>query len=317
MIGFIVRRLLQSIPTLLGITIISFLLIHIVPGNPVRVLLGSHYTPERAVLVAKEFGLNKPLWDQYIVWLGNLLRGNLGYSYVYNKPVVSLVLQALPNTLIIVFVAVLAAHLFAVFLGSVQAYLHDTLFDQVVTVINYFFYSMPLFWLAVLLIIVFSIDLQWLPPGGVVNTNLSNPGFVDRLRHLILPVVALFVVSVAGWARYMRSSMRDALLQDYVRTARMKGAKEFRVVFVHALRNSILPLITLLGMSLPSMITGALFVEEVFNYPGMGLLYWKAVMGYDYPVILGITVFVGLVTVLGNLLADILYGIVDPRIQYR
>jgi len=316
MIKYIIRRLLEAIPTILGVTILSFVLIHIVPGSPVRILLGSHYTPYRAQLLSQSLGLNKPLAVQYFVWLGNLLHGNFGFSYTYNQPVVYLMLQALPHTIIIVVVAVLLAHLFAVFLGSVQAYFEDTKFDRIVTVVNYFFYSMPTFWLAVLLIIFFAIDLPWFPAGGIVNTQLTTPTFVDWARHLVLPIAALFLVSVAGWARYMRASMREALLQDYVRTARMKGASEFRVIFVHALRNSILPLVTLFGLSLPALLAGALFVEEVFNYPGMGLLYWDAVNARDFPVILGVTVFIGLVTVLGNLIADILYGMIDPRIQY-
>ncbi len=316
MLKYIIRRILESIPTVLGVTILSFVLIHIVPGNPVRILLGNHYTPLRAEELTASLGLNKPLWDQYFIWLGNIVQGNFGYSYTYDKPVVGLMLQALPHTIVIVVVAVLLAHLFAVFLGSVQAYFENTKFDQIATIINYFFYSMPTFWLAVLLIIVFSINLNWLPSGGIVNTQLTNPGFGDWAKHIILPISALFLVSVAGWARYMRSSMREALLQDYVRTARMKGAREFRVIFIHALRNSILPLITLLGLSLPSLLSGALFVEEVFNYPGMGLLYWDAVNSRDYPIIMGITVFIGLMTVLGNLIADILYGLIDPRIQY-
>ncbi len=316
MLKYAVRRILEAIPTVLGVTLLSFVMIR-VAGSPVRILLGNHYTAYRAALLSKSLGLNKPLWDQYLVWLGNLLHGNFGYSYTYDQPVVVLMLQALPHTITIVVAAVLVAHVFAVFLGSVQAYFENTKFDQIVTVVNYFFYSMPTFWLAVLLIIFFSIDLNWLPSGGIVNTQLTNPGFGDWAKHLILPIAALFLVSVAGWARYMRSSMREALLQDYVRTARMKGASEFRVIFVHALRNSILPLITLFGLSLPLLLSGALFVEEVFNYPGMGLLYWDAVNSRDYPIIMGITVFIGLVTVIGNLIADLLYGLIDPRIQYR
>lgn len=316
MLKYIVRRILEAIPTLIGVTVISFVLIHIVPGNPARILLGNHYTLQRAAALNKQFGLNKPLWDQYVIWLGNLLRGNMGYSYVYNAPVAKMILQALPHTLAIVVVAVLAAHLFAVLLGALQAYYQDGAFDRVATVINYFLYSMPQFWLAALLIIAFAINLHWFPSGGIVNINDSNPGFLDYANHLVLPIATLFLVSVAAWARYMRSSTREALLQDYVRTARMKGAKEFRVVFIHALRNSVLPLITLFGMTLPAMLAGALFVEEVFNYPGMGLLYWDAINQRDFPIIMGVIVFLGVITVLGNLLADILYGIVDPRIQY-
>lgn len=317
MLKYIIRRILEAIPTLLGVTIISFVLIHIVPGNPVRILLGNHYTLERAAALSRSLGLNKPLWEQYFIWLGHILVGDFGFSYVYNKPVVNMILQALPHTLAIVLVSVMAAHLFAVFLGSVQAYFQNTVFDQVATVINYFLYSLPSFWLGLLLVIFFAIDVKWFPSGGIVNTNVSHPGLFNWLHHLILPVASLFLISVAGWTRYMRSSMREALLQDYVRTARMKGATEFRVVFVHALRNSVLPLITMLGLSLPTLVAGALFVEEIFNYPGMGLLYWNAINNRDYPIIMAVTVFLGLVTVLGNLFADILYGVVDPRIRYR
>ncbi|QSO54551.1 ABC transporter permease [Alicyclobacillus curvatus] len=316
MLKYIIRRILEAIPTLLGVTVISFVLIHIVPGNPVRILLGNHYTLERAAALSRSLGLNKPLWEQYFIWLGHILVGNFGYSYVYNKSVVNMILTALPHTLAIVVISVMAAHLFAIFLGSVQAYYQNTIFDQVVTVINYFLYSMPSFWLGLLLVIFFAIDIKWFPSGGIVNQN-AHIGFLNWLHHIVLPVASLFLISVAGWARYMRSSMREALLQDYVRTARMKGATEFRVVFVHALRNSVLPLITMLGLSLPVLVAGALFVEEIFNYPGMGLLYWNAISNRDYPIIMAVTVFLGVVTVLGNLLADILYGIIDPRIRYR
>jgi peptide/nickel transport system permease protein len=314
---FILRRALEAIPTLLGITLISFILIHLVPGSPVRILLGQHYTVARAHALTKELGLDKPLWEQYLIWLGKIVRGNFGYSYVYNQSVVSLMLQALPHTVAIVTLAILGAHVFSVFIGSVQAYYQNSWLDRVVTIVNYFFYSMPNFWLGILLVIFFAIDLKWFPTGGIVNPKISHPGFLDWLHHVILPVATLFVVTIAGWARFMRSSMREALLQDYVRTARMKGATEFRVVFVHALRNSIIPLITLLGMSLPVLLAGALFIEEIFNYPGMGLLYWHAVNERDYPIILGITVFLGLFTVAGNFLADLLYALIDPRIQYK
>ncbi|MDP9729072.1 ABC transporter permease [Alicyclobacillus sp. TC] len=317
MLKYILRRILELIPTLIGISLISFIMIHIVPGNPVRILLGNRYTVARAAALTKQLGLNKPLWQQFLIWLWNILHGNFGYSYVYDKPVVTLVLQAIPHTLVIVVVSVMFAHIFAVFLGAVQAYFQDTIFDQVVTVINYFFYSMPSFWLAILLIIFFAIDLPWFPSGGIVNPQATNPSFADFLHHLVLPVASLFLVSVAGWARFMRSSMREALLQDYVRTARMKGAREFRVLFIHALRNSIIPLITLLGLSLPALLSGALFVEEIFNYPGMGLLYWNAIMSRDYPIIMGVTFFLGVVTILGNLLSDVLYAVIDPRIQYQ
>ncbi len=317
MLKYSLRRIVESIPTMIGVTVFTFILMHIVPGNPVRILLGNHYTAERAALLSHSLGLDKPLWQQYFIWLWNILHGNLQYSYTYDQSVLTLIGQALPHTLAIVFTSILFAAIFAVILGALQAYYENTLGDQIVTVINYFFYSMPSFWIALLLIIVFAIQLHWFPSGGIVDQNLANPGVGTYLMHMVLPAGALFLISVAGWSRYMRSSMREALLQDYVRTARMKGAGERRVVMVHAMRNSVLPIITLLGGTLPSLFAGALLIESVFNYPGMGLLYYHAISEYDYPIIMGITTIIGIVTVIGNLLADILYAVVDPRIQYR
>lgn len=317
MARYVVNRLLQAIPALIGVTVISFVLLHIVPGSPVHVMLGSRYTADRAAILSRQLGLNKPLWDQYVLWLGHVLAGNLGYSYIYHEPVATLIWQYLPHTIELVVVAVLLAHLFAIILGAIQAYFSDTIFDRIVTVLNYFFYSMPAFWLGIIVIQIFAIALGWFPSGGIVNVTADNPGIGDYLYHLVLPAFTLMVISLAQWARYMRSSMRETLIQDYIRTARAKGASEKRVLFIHALRNSVLPLITLFGLSLPSLFAGALFIEEIFNYPGMGLLYWNAANDLDYPVLLAIIVFLGIITIVGNLISDMLYAIVDPRIQYN
>lgn len=316
MTRYIIRRLLQSIPSIIGISIISFILLHIVPGSPVRILLGQRYTPERAAILSKELGLNLPLWHQYLIWFGHALLGNFGYSYVYDLPVSTVIWQALPHTLILVAVAILFAHFIAILIGSIQAYYENSLLDNAVTAVNYFFYSMPGFWLGILVVIFFSIDLGWFPSGGITNPNAENPGIGDYIYHLVLPFVTLTLLSLAQWARYMRSSMRETLLADYIRTARAKGMREMRVVMFHALRNSVLPLITLLGLSLPALFAGAIFVEEIFNYPGMGLLFWHAVNDRDYPVLLGVIMLLGFITIIGNLVADILYAIIDPRIQY-
>jgi peptide/nickel transport system permease protein len=313
---YILRRILEAIPSLLGVTVISFILLHIVPGNPVRLLLGNHWTPYRARILARNLGLNKPLYMQYLIWLWKALHGNFQYSYVYDQPVTSLILQALPHTLELVVLAVMLAHLTAVLIGTIQAYYANSVFDQVVTVLLYFFYAMPTFWLGILVIELFAIHLGWFPSGGITNPDNPNPNFWSYVYHLVLPVLTLMITSMAGWARYMRSSMRETLVQDYIRTARSKGAGEFRVLFVHALRNSVLPLITLFGLSLPALLGGALVVEEIFDYPGMGLLYWNAANSRDYPVLLAIIVFLGIVTILGNLIADLLYALVDPRISY-
>jgi len=314
---YIARRILEAIPSLLGVSIVSFIMLHIVPGNPVRLLLGQRWTPYRAAILSRNLGLNKPLYQQYLIWLWNALHGNFEYSYVYEKPVFTLIWQALPHTLILVALAIMVAHICAVIIGTIQAYWANSWFDQVMTVILYFFYAMPSFWIAIIVIELFAISLGWFPSGGITNPANPDPGLWSYVYHLILPAMTLIITTLAGWARYMRSSMRETLVQDYVRTARSKGAGELRVLFIHALRNSILPLITLFGLSLPALFGGALVIEEIFNYPGMGLLYWNAANDRDYPVLLAIIVFLGTITILGNLVADLLYGLVDPRISYN
>ncbi len=313
---YVFRRVLEAIPALLGVTIISFVLLHIIPGNPARILLGNHYTAARAAILDRNLGLDHPLYYQYVMWLWKALHGNFQYSYVYNQPVMQLIMQALPHTLELVAVAFTVAEIFGVLLGTLQAYYAESWFDQAMTVILYFLYAMPTFWLGILLVKTFAIQLPWFPTGGYVNINSPHPGFINYLYHLVLPGATLCAVSLAGYSRYMRSSMRETLIQDYVRTARSKGAGEFRVIFVHAMRNSLLPLITLFGLTLPALFAGALVTEEIFNYPGMGLLFWNAATQEDMPVLLAIIVFLGAMTILGNLLADLLYAVVDPRISY-
>lgn len=317
MTRYIIRRLLEAVPAILGVTIISFILLHIVPGNPVRLLLGQRYTPQRAAILAHSLGLNKPLWQQYLIWLWDALHGNFQYSYVYDKPVFSLIWQALPHTLELVATAIILAHIVSIFLGTLQAYYADSWLDRILTVVTYFLYSMPTFWIGILVIEFFAINLGWFPSGGITSPTNPNPGFWSYVYHLVLPSLTLIVTTVAGWGRYMRSSMRETLIQDYIRTARAKGNSEFRVLFIHALRNSVLPLITLFGLSLPNLFGGALVTEEIFNYPGMGLLYWDAANDRDYPVLLAIIVFLGFITIAGNLIADLLYSMVDPRITYN
>ncbi|AUW93661.1 ABC transporter permease [Sulfobacillus sp. hq2] len=317
MLKYILRRVLQAIPSLLGITVIGFFLVHIVPGGPAQAMLGPRATPLRIAQVDREFGLNKPIPVQYVEWLGQLLHGNLGTSYFYNETVWHLIMVNMPRTLSIVGLGILIAHVLSILLGSIQAYYHDTKFDYAMTSLTYFFYSMPIFWLGIMIIMLFSISLGWFPSGGLSNPLNPNPGFGSWLAHTTLPVLTIVLTTVAGWGRYMRTAMSENLIQDYVRTARAKGIRESVVVLKHALRNSVLPLITLLGFSLPNLFSGALLVEVIFNYPGMGLLFWDAANQRDYPVILGIVVITGFLTIIGNLLADLLYGIVDPRIQYN
>ncbi len=317
MFRFILQRFVQAIPSLIGITIIGFFLVHVVPGGPAQAMLGPKATPLRIAQINREFGLNRPLPIQYVTWVGQLLHGNLGTSYYYNESVFSLIMTNMPRTLSLVGIGIVVAHIVSILLGSVQAYYHDTKFDYIVTAITYFFYSMPIFWLGIIIILLFSINLNWFPSGGLSNPLNPNPGFGSWVDHTTLPVLTLVLGTIAGWGRYMRTSMTEHLVLRSVRTARSKGVKESVVVLKHALRNSVLPLITLLGMALPNLFSGALLIEVIFNYPGMGLLFWDAANQRDYPIILGIVVITGFLTIIGNLLADLLYGLVDPRIQYN
>jgi peptide/nickel transport system permease protein len=301
---------------MIGITIIGFFLVHIVPGGPAQAMLGAKATPQKIAEINRIYGLNKPIVVQYGIWMWQLLHGNLGTSYFYNQSVWSLIAINMPRTLGIVGVSIVIAHVCSVILGSMQAYWKNTVFDYLVTTVTYFFYAMPFFWLGIIMVLIFSVDLNWFPSGGLSNPLNPNPGVGSWIAHSTLPIVTLVIGTIAQWAQYMRTSMDETLIQDYIRTARSKGLGESVVVMKHALRNSILPLITLLGFALPNLFAGALFVEVVFNYPGMGLLFWNAALQRDYPIILGIVVLTGMLTIVGNLLADLLYGLIDPRIKY-
>ena len=317
MTQYIARRLLESIPTFLGITIVSFIIIHLVPGNIAQVFLGPKATPFLIAQVNRELGLDKPIPVQYLDWLWQLLHGNLGISYFQNQSVWSLIMINVPRTLAIVGIGVLLSHVISIVLGAFQAYKRNSLIDHLLTAVSYFFYSMPVFWLGVIMIVVFSIDINWLPSGGISNPLISNPGFGSWISHIVLPIATLVLWTVAGWGRYMRAATSEALIQDYIRTARAKGLTDLAVLIWHALRNSLLPLITLFGLALPSLFSGALLIEVVFNYPGLGLLFYNAAIQRDYPVVLGGVVVIGSLTVIGNLIADVLYSIVDPRIRYH
>lgn len=316
MVKYIIYRLIQSIPAMIGITIIGFFLVHIVPGGPAQAMLGAKATPQKIAEINRIYGLNKPIIVQYVIWMKQLLQGNLGESYFYNQSVWSLISINMPRTLAIVGLGIVIAHIASVILGSLQAYYKNSVFDYVATSVTYFFYAMPTFWLGIIMVLVFSVYLNWFPSGGLSNPMNPNPGFGSWVAHTTLPVATIVITTIAGWAQYMRTSMDETLIQDYIRTARSKGAPEAMVLMKHGLRNSILPLVTLLGFALPNLFAGALYVEVVFNYPGMGLLFWNAATQRDYPIILGVVVLTGLLTIVGNLLADLLYGLIDPRIKY-
>lgn len=326
MIRYILRRTVAAIPLVLGIATIIFFILNLAPGDPAARYIGPSVPPEVVAQIRTNLGLDDPIHLRYVKWMGSLLTGDFGYSLGQARPVGPLIREILPNTLLLSGTALVVAFLAGIVLGVVQAVRQYSLTDQVLSVAALFFYSMPSFWLALMLILVFSLGARtldwpfWLPASGMQSVDyvfLSTGGKVlDILRHLALPAGTLALVLTAGIARYMRGSMLEVIRQDYVRTARAKGLPEIRVVFKHALRNAMGPIITLFGLYLPVLFSGTVFVEVVFGWPGMGSLIVNAIAQRDYPVVMAATFMFGLLVVAGNLLADVLYGVVDPRIRY-
>jgi peptide/nickel transport system permease protein len=310
-IGYIIRRVFQSLIVIIGVTIITFILLHMLPGNPVRAILGPKASPADVASLTKQLGLNKPLPFQYLLWLWNLAHLDLGYSYKQTASVDTLLAARLPNTLLLVGTSTVLAILLAVPLGVLQAVRRNKPDDYTLTGLTFVFYSMPTFWLGLLLIILFSATLNWFPPEPQASL-----GMFQQLNALVLPVATLTLVTLALFSRYMRSSMLENLVQDYVRTARSKGVSNRRVLFRHVLRNALIPVLTLVGLSIPGIAAGAVVTETVFNFPGMGYLFFLAAENDDFPVLLGVTVVIAVATVIGSLVADVLYAVADPRIRY-
>jgi peptide/nickel transport system permease protein len=313
----VLRRLVEAVPTLLLVTVLSFVLLRLVPGGPVTAMLGDLATPQLIAQITHSLGLDKPIYVQYVIWLGQILHGNFGYSYTVHASVLQLIGQNLPRTLLLVVTAIVISHVLAIAAGIYQATHRNSWLDHVLTGVIYFLYSMPTFWLGIILVSIFAYKLGWLPSGGITNPTDLHPTLGALLAHLVLPVATLVLVTMAGWSRYVRTSMSEALVQDYIRTAQAKGVSQRGILVRHAFKNALLPLITLVGLSLPFLFSGSVIIESVFNYPGMGLLFWDAAGARDYPILQGIVLVIGVLTVLGNLLADVLYGWADPRIRYE
>ncbi|MGD0699883.1 MAG: ABC transporter permease [Trebonia sp.] len=314
MVGFLIRRTGQAIFVLFLVTVATLLLIHLFPGGPVRALLGDRATPFQIAYYNKQYGFDQPLYVQYIKWVNQLIHGNLGFSNHLNQSVTSLIAQCLPRTIILVLLGTIVSLLFGIPLGVYQAVHRNSAADYVLTAVSFLGYSTPTFFLGIILVDWFSVDVHIFPPfapqGTTVGAILGDP------KALVLPVFTYAFLLYALWSRYMRSSVLDNLVQDYVRTARAKGASERRVVWGHVFRNSLVSIITLLGLSIPGLVGGAILIEVVFNYPGMGLAFYSAALNVDYEVLLGFTVLATVATVVGNLLADIGYAVLDPRVRY-
>jgi peptide/nickel transport system permease protein len=313
MTGYIIRRVGQAIVVILGVLVLTFLLAQLIPGGEARAVLGTKATPVKIHAFNVANGLTQPLWVQFWHYLLGVFHGNLGYSYKYNQGVTQVIMQHLPKTLTLVTASVILALVIAIPLGILQVVRRNKPIDYAVTGASFFFYAMPDFLVGTLLIIFFAFDLKWFPVAP--PSTASAWAVFTEPQAFVLPIVTLCVTSIASFSRYMRSSMMDAMAEDYVRTARAKGASNRRVLYGHALRNALIPILTLLGLSLPAIVSGALIVENVFNYPGMGLLTVQSAFNDDIPTVLGTTLVITIATVIGSLLADILYAVADPRIR--
>ena len=314
MTGFLIRRVLQALLVIFLVTVFTLALVHLFPGGPIRSLLGPRATPEQVAHYNQLYGFDQPFYVQYVKWLGQLVHGNLGFSTKLNQSVTSLLAQDLPKTLILVSLGTVVSLLFGIPLGLYQAVKRYTVGDYVLTGVSFLGYATPTFFVGLLLIEWFAINIPLFPPFAPQGTTVAQ--ILSQPRALVLPVAAYSFVLYALWSRYMRSSVMDNLVQDYVRTARAKGASERRVLWGHIFRNSLISIVTLLGLSLPTLVAGAIFIEVVFNYPGMGLAFYNAALNVDYQVLLGFTLVATLATVVGNILADVGYAVLDPRVRY-
>ena len=320
MASYLLRRILLAIPLLLGISTIVFIILHLAPGDPTTLYINPDVDAEIQESIRHNMGLDQPLHLQYVRWLGSFLTFRFGHSLTQHRPVAEILASALPNTVVLSLASLVIMFVAGVAVGAVSAVRRGTPADHVTTLATLFFYSVPTFWLALMLILLFSELLPILPAAQAVSVeHASLPlwgRWIDRLRHLILPSLALGLGGAAGIARFARGSMLDVLSQDYIRTARAKGLPERTVIWKHGLRNALIPVITLLGLYLPFLFSGAVLVETVFSWPGMGRVIVTAILQRDYPVVMANTFLFGVMVVLGNLLADVLYCLVDPRVRY-
>ncbi|MFO8059596.1 MAG: ABC transporter permease [Bacillota bacterium] len=313
MLNYLVRRTLGLLPTLLLVAVMSFVIMHMAPGDPVARMLGVRATESRIQKVRADMGLDRPLASQFVSWLAGAVRGDFGLSYVLDRSVAGAIFSRLPVTIILALIGLIIAVALGIPIGVLAAVRRGSLLDQVLSVIAIIGVSVPSFWLALVLIFVFAIHLGILPSGRYVHFTVDT---VQAIRHLVLPGLAMGVTSAALIARMSRSCMLDVLRQDYIRTARSKGMNERRVVYRHALRNALIPVVTVAGITFGELLGGAVVLEEVFTLPGVGRLLIGAVNNRDYPVIQGVILAVALTYLLVNLATDIFYVYLDPRIKY-
>jgi peptide/nickel transport system permease protein len=316
---YIIRRVIQAIPLLFLLSIAMFGLIHLLPGGADAVLFNPHLTAAARAALRARMGLDDPFYIQYVKWISSALTGNFGYSFNTNELVSVILARRFPATLELFGIAFFVALTLAILIGVISAVRQGTLTDYSLTILAYVGISMPAFLLGLFLQDIFGVSLHWLPTSGTGSYGLSlSPfdSFIDQLQHLILPVTALSILFIAGWSRYMRSSMIEVVKQDYMRTARAKGVGTAELLLRHALRNAVIPLITIVALDFGAIAGGATITEGVFAWPGMGLLFIDSLDRRDYPVLIAMLMLSAFFVITFNLLADILYAVMDPRIRY-
>lgn len=320
--GYVIHRLVQMVPLLIIISVIVYALLVNMPGDPLLAMLKSGdrvYTPEQYLRLREAWGLDDPFYIQYFKWSWQFLQGNLGYSRYYKMPVETLIFPRLVNTLILTLSAVIIGKSIAIVIGIYSAVKQYSFRDYTFTTLVFFGYSAPNFWLALMFVILFSVILGWLPTGGLVDPNV-DPGtvayFISRLKHLVMPLTVLALAETMSTQRFMRASLLEVLRMDYLTTARSKGLTEGTILYRHALKNALIPVVTVIAYSVPRIIGGSVVIETVFAYPGVGRLLFTSINENDFPVAMAIVMIIAVMVIGFNLVADILYGFLDPRVRY-
>ncbi len=316
MSAYLSKRLLYMVIILFAASLLIFCLYASTPGDFITGNI--KLTAERKAELREIYGLNKPMLERYGLWMKNALHGDFGYSLAQQKPVLQLFNDYIWNSFLLAAVSTFLTWVIAVIIGVISAYKQYSWFDTIVMIVIFAAMSLPSFFIGLFLIKVLAVDLKWLPPGGIITTGSNATGlayFKEVVHHMTLPVIVMTLLGLGSLTRYFRSNMIDVLKQDYIRTARAKGLKEQKVLFTHALRNALLPAITLVGFELPALFGGSLIIEKIFNWPGIGQLYMQSFGLRDYPLLMGFTMFIAILTVIGTLLSDILYRIADPRVR--
>jgi len=317
MLKMIVRRLASSSLSMVILVTLVFLMAHLTPGGPAYSILGQKATPESVAQLNAKLGLDHPLWEQYAEWWKHLAQGQLGYSYLLNRPVGELLWTYERNTLVFYSVSIVVSTLLSIVLGLVQGVYFGRWPAKLIGAFQLAFYALPPFFVAAMLVLWFAVEAHVLPASGIVDLRAANPSLGSYAAHLVLPVATVSLLTVSSLSRYFGEAVQEELSKDYVRTARAKGVGFTAILFKHVLRNALRPLVTILGLSFPYIFTGGVIVESVFNYPGLGWLMWRSALSQDYPILIAIVLIIGVLTVLGNLLADLVNGLLDPRASYE